>query len=67
VTYGPALAEGCSLLDGPARVREKHQRREDPWYTTTSASALLCPVRQRARFLCLGPCYGKGDLLAEFK
>jgi hypothetical protein len=20
VTYGPALAEGCSLLDGPARV-----------------------------------------------
>jgi hypothetical protein len=21
VTYGPALAEGCSLLDGPARVR----------------------------------------------
>jgi len=21
ITYGPALAEGCSLLDGPARVR----------------------------------------------
>jgi hypothetical protein len=21
VTYGPALANGCSLLDGPARVR----------------------------------------------
>ena len=21
VTYGPALADGCSLLDGPARVR----------------------------------------------
>ena len=21
VTYGPALGEGCSLLDGPARVR----------------------------------------------
>jgi hypothetical protein len=21
VTYGQALAEGCSLLDGPARVR----------------------------------------------
>jgi hypothetical protein len=21
VTYGPALAEGCSVLDGPARVR----------------------------------------------
>jgi hypothetical protein len=21
VTYGPALAEGCSLIDGPARVR----------------------------------------------
>jgi hypothetical protein len=21
VTYGPALAEGCGLLDGPARVR----------------------------------------------
>jgi hypothetical protein len=21
VTYGPALAEGCSLLDGPARMR----------------------------------------------
>jgi hypothetical protein len=23
VTYGPALAEGCSLLDGPARVRTR--------------------------------------------
>jgi hypothetical protein len=22
VTYGPALAEGCSLLDGPARMRQ---------------------------------------------
>ena len=22
ITYGPALAEGCSLLDGPAQVRE---------------------------------------------
>jgi hypothetical protein len=21
VTYGPALTSGCSLLDGPARVR----------------------------------------------
>jgi hypothetical protein len=21
VTYGPALSEGCSLLDGPARMR----------------------------------------------
>jgi hypothetical protein len=21
ITYGPALAEGCNLFDGPARVR----------------------------------------------
>jgi len=42
----------CSM--GP-RVREKHQQRRDPWYTTTSASALLCPLRQRARFLRLKP------------
>jgi hypothetical protein len=47
VTYGPALAEGCSLLDGPARVREKHQGRKDPWYTTTSASVSLYSVAAR--------------------
>ena len=31
VTYGPALAEGCSLLDGPARLRVGRSGPSSAW------------------------------------